>query len=125
MAISVSYQHSSGSLHGAQVMVDRDAHMIMGEITFDTSYLSGGETLDLSAYFPNKVLLVVFDAAWYAGSGTSKDTGYLPRYNYGSTISSAKVVLLGGGADDGGTLDEVDPTTNVSNYKARFLAIGY
>lgn len=125
MAVSVSYQHSSGGLRPVQMMADRDAHMIMGTITFDSAYLSGGETLDLSAYFPNEVLLVVFDAAWYAGSGTNFDAGYLPKYDYNSTIASAKVVLLGGGADTGGTLDEVVQNTDVSNFVCRFMAIGY
>lgn len=125
MSLSITYQHTHCSLHGAQIMVDRDCFMIMGKVTFDSSYLSGGEALDLSAYFPNEVLLVLIDPAHYAGSGTNEDTAYLVKYDYNSTVASAKLVVLGGGADSGGTFDEVDPTTDISNYKARFIAVGY
>ena len=124
MTINTTYGHTHSSKHDAQIMCDRDAFMITGMIRFDTSYASGGETLDLSTYF-TKVLFVAFDSASGATASTNRQVGFSARYDYNPTVASAKIVLLGGGGDPGGTHDEVQSRLDTSTYSIRFMAVGY
>jgi len=85
--------------------------MLAGSIAFDSSYPTGGESLDLSGYFPNAVHLVLIEP----------QAGYVFVYDY----TNKKVMAYWTGATTGAVLAQITDTTNLSALSAvHFIAFG-
>jgi hypothetical protein len=85
--------------------------MIRGSITFDSSYPTGGETVDLSTYLSGSPTVIV------NGLG-----GYVAQHD-GGTAAAGKVLLYEAGAD-AAALDEFGNAADASAIVCPFVAIG-
>lgn len=97
---------------------DKVAHAIL-KITFDNSYLTGGESLDLSAYMKN--------ISFIEGISTEDEVGYELAYDDTDFATAvALVLLLWGNNDQGadGPLIDCGSTEDCSGVSARIHAFG-
>lgn len=85
--------------------------MLHGSLAFDSSYPTGGEPLDLTAYFPNSVHFVLIEP----------QAGYVFVYDY----ANKKVMAYWTGASTSAVLAQITDTTNLSALSAvHFIAFG-
>lgn len=85
--------------------------MQTGTATMDSSYATGGETLDLSATFPNAVLVCLF----------ATEQGYAFEYMpaaLGAPATGLIKAYTGSGVEVAGAVD-------LSSYVVEYLAIGW
>lgn len=96
---------ASGSLIGG-------FKMVIGTIAMDSSYPTGGETLDLSEYFPG-------DSIYSLSSELSSGAGYILGHD-GGTATAGKIEAWWADYDAGadGALIEVANTTDLSALTA-------
>ena len=85
--------------------------LIRGTITFDSSYPTGGETVDLSTYLSGSPTVIL------NGSG-----GYVAQHDQG-TAAAGKVLLYEAGAD-AAALDEFGNAGDASAIVCPFIAQG-
>ena len=86
---------------------------VVGVITFDSSYVTGGEAVTLAQLGLSRLDYLVVTAV----------NGNIPVWD-GSTSSPKVKLLWVDTTTDGAPLAEVASTTDVSATTARFLAIG-
>lgn len=75
------------------------------EVTFDSSYPTGGETLDLSDYFSSAETPIVAVSPQTSGYHLCHD---------GGTVAAGKILVVGTGAAEKGVGTQVDNATNLS-----------
>ena len=92
--------------------VGHDHAMVTGKITFDSSYPTGGEALDLSKHMPNEIEFISFES----------DDGYIFQYDRTNKKILAYYFDYNAGAD--GAAIEVANTTDLSAVVIRFFAVG-
>lgn len=85
--------------------------MQAGTVLMDSSYVTGGETLDLSGTFSNAVLVCIL----------APEQGHTFEYVHG-TASAPATGKIKGYAGDG---TEVSSTTDLSFFVVEYLAIGW
>ena len=89
------------------------------DVTFDSSYPTGGESLTASDVNLRKIeQLIVHGPATATRGGT---TGVLATYDY----TNSKLQAFWGNAGTASVLPEVTDTTNVATQICRITAIGY
>lgn len=103
MAMTVSGVTTS-ALPGGYVLV-------AGKATGSNVYLTGGETMDISAYVGGSPIVVM-----------GGDDGYVAQHNRG-TSAAGKVLLYEAGAD-AAALDEFANAGDASDVICTFMAIG-
>ena len=92
----------------------RSVKMVRGTIAFDSSYPTGGETLDLSKEMPTEVQQVIIE----------NKSGYIFEYDYTNKLVLAYYFDYDATAD--GPAIQVANTTDLSGLTdIRFTAIGY
>jgi len=107
MAISVTLKEGRSVLDKCGLGVK----MISGSIAFDSSYPTGGESLDLTPYFATQVHLVLIEP----------QAGYVFAYDY----TNKKVMAYWTGATTAAVLAEITNATNLSALSAvHFIAFG-
>jgi hypothetical protein len=85
-----------------------------GTITFDNVYVTGGETLDLSAQFSGSPTVL-----------TSSDDGYVIRHNRGNAAAGVlQAYFANGGAAAGAALIEVTNAADLSAVIVHCIAMG-
>lgn len=104
---------SYGALFPVKAIAGSNVIVVTGQFDFDDKYPTGGESMDISAYFPNKVLGVLFE----------NKGGYVFEYDYNN-----KKVIAYHGNNDGtsdGPLVEVGNETDLKTITGvRFIAYG-
>lgn len=86
--------------------------VVCGLATFDSSYAgSGGEVMDLSAYFDGSPIVIA-----------NGDDGYVVQHNRGTAAAGKLIAYLQD--TDGGPLIEVTATTDLSAVICPFVAFG-
>ena len=89
------------------------------DVTFDSSYPTGGESLTASDVNLRKIeQLIVHGPATATRGGT---TGVLPTYDY----TNSKLQAFWGNAGTASVLPEVTDTTDIATQICRSTAIGY
>lgn len=89
------------------------------DVTFDSSYPTGGESLTASDVNLRKIeQLIVHGPATATRGGT---TGVLATYDY----TNAKLQAFWGNAGTASVLPEVTDTTDIATQICRITAIGY
>ncbi len=85
------------------------------DVLLDSSYPTGGEPCDLSAYF----------SAIHSVQGNAKGAGYLPNWDYAAgVVANMKLMMFWTGAVVSTALAEVTNTTNLSAVTVRILVEG-
>ncbi len=85
--------------------------LVRGTATFDSSYATGGEVMDLSTQLSGSPTVLL-----------SGDDGYVPQHDRG-TAAAGQVLAYEAGVD-AAALDEVAATTDLSAVICPFVAIG-
>lgn len=96
------------------------ARQVSGTITFDSSYVTGGETLPLSAL--GFYTLIEFEAQNASSSATN---AYVVSWNRSSTAPTLKVFQGDNAAGVAGPLIEVTNATNLASLVCTFTATGF
>jgi len=86
---------------------------VIGTVTFDSSYATGGEAVSLADLGLNRL-------DWLSVSTTD---GYVPAWD-GSTSAPKIKLYWVDTTTDGAALAQVPSTTDVSSVVVRFLALG-
>ena len=111
MALTITYDPGNSMIDKCGLGVK----MVSGTIAFDSSYNSGGESLDFSYFFPTKVFIVIIPSV----------AGYIFQYDY--TNKKAIVYLQDYDlASADAPLVQVTASANLASALAdvRFLAFG-
>ena len=106
MAITISVTQSTNLPGGFR--------LISGTVTFDDSYPTGGETMDLSSYLLSTSSPTVI---------INGDDGYVIQHDRG-TAAAGKLIAYGTGSANKAALTQQDATTNLSTVICPFTAIG-
>jgi hypothetical protein len=114
MPLTISHDSgTSGAIFTPKVYANGDLKFATGSVSFDNSYPSNGETMDLSNYF-NVLLGVIFETK----------AGYVFEYDYAAGKAKAYYGKYSAAAD--GALVEVANLADLSAIVGvRFLAWGY
>ena len=107
MALTITVPGNASDVAG----VPGNNKYVIKRIKFDSSYLTGGESLTATQLGLESIHMVIVDV---------EDSGFVAQYDY----AGSKVALYSAGADAEDGLDEVANTTNVSAVYARVLAFG-
>ena len=91
--------------------------MVSGLATGSSTYLTGGETMDLSAYILSSTSPIVM-----VGNSGQATVGYVGAHNQG-TAAAGKVLFFEAGADSA-ALDEFANAGNAAVINVPFIAIG-
>ena len=86
---------------------------VTADVTFDSSYATGGEGISLSS-----LGLTRLDFMWVSG-----DDGYVPQWDGSQTSPKIKLFWVDT-TTDGAPLAEVTSTTNVSSVVVKVFAFG-
>lgn len=110
MALTIAKVTGADTVLGNQKLKVRD-------ITFDSSYATGGESLTAANVGLRKIYAV------FGSVGTVSDgsTGIVVKYDY----TNSKLVALWGNAGTASVLPEVTSTTDLSTYSVRLVFVGY
>jgi len=128
MALTITLECSGGGLRPTRAIADRDLKMVIGHVTFDSLYASGGETLLPATLDLQDIYTIVFSPAT-SGVGGTDTLNIIPvTYDY----TNHKVIAYGGSAQDAsqlGGMAEFKPVatalSDLSSFTARFICIGY
>jgi hypothetical protein len=104
MALSLSVTHKSPMPGGALIL--------FGTVTFDSSYPTGGETLDVSAYFTGSPHVFL-----------SQDDGYHIFHDKG-TAAAGKLLVHGTGSAEKAAGTQVDNATDLSSVVCHIIVVG-
>jgi len=107
MALTITVPGNASDVAG----VPGNNKYIIKRIQFDSTYLTGGESLTAAQLGLESLHIVIVDV---------EDSGFVAQYDY----AGSKVALYSAGADAEDGLDEVASNTDVSAVYARVLAFG-
>ena len=124
MALTYGTYASGGGLRPLRFMGTSDIKCVIGTLTFDTAYATGGESLPASSVGLEDLLFINFTPPFSGGSG-AKGAGFVVTYDY----TNSKVVALGASAVGAvaGPFLNVSETANaqdLSAFSVRFMAYG-
>ena len=123
MALTVTLECSGGGLRPTRAIADRDLKMVIGRVTLDSSYASGGETLLPATLDLQEIYTIVFSPAT-SGVGGTDVLNILPvTYDY----TNSKVIAYCASGNDAKNynIEAEGGGVDLSGFTVRFIAIGY
>jgi hypothetical protein len=117
MAGTITLNLTGGAVRPLRMIGNYDLKVVTGQFTFDSAYLTGGESMAPSDIGLQEINLCIFEPLSYRG-GEASGSNFLgaPKYDY----TYNKVIAFCPSSNT-----EAATGKDLSSYTARFIAIGY
>jgi len=112
---TITLELTGGGVRPLRMIGNADLKVVTGRFTFDSAYLTGGESLGPSDIGLLEINTVVFGPAVYRGGEASATAGFDVVYDH--TYNTVVALTA--------TNAEVVSGTDLSTFVSRFIAIGY
>lgn len=112
-----------GGIRPLRMIGTYDLKVVLGRFTFDTSYITGGESLAPSDIGLTNINCILFsDPMCSTSSSAAFDQSFRVVYDYDNN----KILAMGCSAVTGSEFfSEVSNEVNLSTFMTKFVAIGY
>ena len=114
MSVTVALEMTGGGVRPARMYADRDIKMVLGRITMDSAYATGGEALSASDIELNELYNIQFSPA-ISGSGAVQRNAVAFSYDY----DNKKIIAI-----EASSSKEYAETIPLGSYTTRFVAFG-
>jgi len=115
MAITITPEMTGGGVRPMRAIAERDVKIVIGRVTFDYDYPSGGEALVASDLDLKELYTILFSPAISGGAGHYDGSR---MYSVGYEYTDGKVLVYAGSA-------EALSGLNLTNFSSRFIAVGF
>ncbi len=126
MSLTISKEMTGAGIRPMRLMGNQDLVLVVGRLTFDSSYLSGGESFTATNLDLKDILFASFAPTFSGGSAITQKRGITAAYDYDNYTVIALGASAVAGADGSAMgLCEVKNGTDLSDVTLRFLVVGY
>ena len=122
MGGTITLELTGGAIRPLRLMGDHDLKVVCGRFAFDSSYVTGGESLAPSDINLTVINVMVFTPALCSTAGGMQGA-IAATYDY--TNNKVIALMMSAVAATSGVFSEVSNELTLAPYTSRFIAIGY